>query len=303
LIKKRLSDSDIHTIKSEFGEAYDSLIHKKIKKLEVSWHLRVFELILSFSANLLIKCTIQGQKKAILKISARDPENFKYEASAIKAFDHPLFVRIIKNDSSEQAMLLEVIEPGTCLRKVDNLNERVGHFLSLYKKIHKKIVLEEGFPTYLGWVEKITKYMNENYVNNPLTIEMNQAYELSKELWTDYPDKTLLHGDFHHDNILLDQNSDYRIIDPKGVIGPSIFDLPRFILNEFDEKYEEACRIHIKNVVGLISGGLNIPKELIKKCLFIETCMGACWCVQDDQSLKRQLDLQKMIDLSKNIDI
>lgn len=62
----------------------------------------------------------------------------------------------------------------------------------------------------------------------------------------------LLHGDFHHDNILLSNNGDYVIIDPKGVIGDPVFDIPRFILNEFGDEITTELYKKINGIIGFL---------------------------------------------------
>jgi len=99
-----------------------------------------------------------------------------------------------------------------------------------------------------------------------------------------YSKKMLIHGDFHHDNILQDNNGKYIIIDPKGVIGDPIFDVPRFILNEYE--YDKNVQLYnkINHIINNFEKSLDIPNEIIKKCLYVETAMGECWSVEDGSS-------------------
>lgn len=300
-MNKYLSDSDIILLTDGFGQGHFELIEKKLEKISKKWQLSNFQIIASFSANLVMTCMIEGRSKGVLKLSARDSENFNYEPRALEIFNHTSFVSLFEKDLSEKAILIEQIQPGHTLRKVDNLEDRVDVFLDLYQKIHKTPRHAEGFPSYLEWVNKITKYMKDHYLEHPLTSHMNEACEMIKSLWDTYSDITLLHGDFHHDNILKDQDDTYKIIDPKGVLGPVLFDLPRFILNEFDDVYGKVCIDHIRKVVDYMSQKLNVSKAVLQNCLYIETCMGGCWCLQDDPSLVEDISLLKMIEVCKKI--
>ena len=300
-MNKYLSDSDIILLTDGFGQGHFELIEKKLEKISKKWQLSNFQIIASFSANLVMTCMIEGRSKGVLKLSARDSENFNYEPRALEIFNHTSFVSLFEKDLSEKAILIEQIQPGHTLRKVDNLEDRVDVFLDLYQKIHKTPRHAEGFPSYLEWVNKITKYMKDHYLEHPLTSHMNEACEMMKSIWDTYSDITLLHGDFHHDNILQTKDNTYKIIDPKGVSGPVIFDLPRFILNEFDDHYEDACIHHIKNILNMIGAKLNISRQLLCRVLFIETSMAACWSLQDDPSLVEDISLLKMIEVCKKI--
>jgi len=55
--------------------------------------------------------------------------------------------------------------------------------------------------------------------------KMIEAEEICRQLWEKYTDRLLLHGDLYHDNILLGKNG-YCAIDPIGVIGDPVFNIP-----------------------------------------------------------------------------
>lgn len=114
-----------------------------------------------------------------------------------------------------------------------------------------------------------------------LYLHMKKAKEICLAVSSSYPLKMLLHGDFHHDNILLSENETYVIIDPKGIIGDPVFDVPRFILNEFEEKKSPELHDKIMEIISTLEKRLNIPNEIIKQCLYVETAMGMCWCAED----------------------
>lgn len=115
-----------------------------------------------------------------------------------------------------------------------------------------------------------------------LYLYMKKAKDICLSLDSKYFKKMLLHGDLHHDNILLSNNGEYKIIDPKGVIGDPIFDVPRFILNEQDDdiSFEQNC-LKIIKIIDYFENSLNIPNEVIKQCFFIEMTMANCWEVED----------------------
>lgn len=83
--------------------------------------------------------------------------------------------------------------------------------------------------------------------------------------------------------MLLNERGTYSIIDPKGVIGPEIFDLPRYILNERDFIEEKACEEYIISIVKMISKALDYPIEDILKVYFIEVMLANVWCIEDGE--------------------
>lgn len=110
---------------------------------------------------------------------------------------------------------------------------------------------------------------------------MDKAEQICKELWEKYPGNFLLHGDLHHDNILLGADGRYYIIDPKGVVGGRVFDIPRFILNEFGDEITEDFKGKYLYIIKTLSNKLSVPEIDIKKLVFVEMSMAHCWNVED----------------------
>ena len=59
------------------------------------------------------------------------------------------------------------------------------------------------------------------------------AESLSQELLTENKDEALLHGDFHHFNVLESERG-WLAIDPKGVIGPKGCEVGPLLINPND---------------------------------------------------------------------
>ena len=163
----------------------------------------------------------------------------------------------------------------------------------MYSKLHVKPRMPEKYRTYSGWVERITIFMATQKEHSELYNYMKKAYSVNQSMCRKYSKIMLLHGDFHHDNILLSADGSYKIIDPKGVVGDPIFDIPRFILNEYNDKRtpeENFC--HTTNTIQLISAGTGLPVEDIQNAFFTEAAMANCWCVESGE--KPDMDEVKM---------
>ena len=126
---------------------------------------------------------------------------------------------------------------------------------------------------------------------------MAAAESICRSLCDKYPNQLLLHGDLHHDNILLDTNKRYRIIDPKGVAGDSIFDIPRFILNEFDDLDDNFTK-KFAHITRTLSAKFNIPEYDIRRVTYVEMCMAHCWNVEsaEEPEMECVLFTEKMMD-------
>ena len=185
-------------------------------------------------------------------------------------------------DKSAGLLLEERIFPGTVLRREASLEKRIQMFLRVFHEIH---IPEDSGTTYLNWLEQICEYCAHHQVAEDMA---SRAHLFCAEMFEKYPDRVLLHGDLHHDNLLLRTDGSYAMIDPKGVIGPAIMDLPRFILNELDTEHVCPDRQHIEEVIRLLGEQSGYPAADIGKLFYMETVLANIWCLEDGEEMNGQ---------------
>ncbi len=275
------SQSESSGVIRRFGKEFFEKLSRDVQTYSEKWKLEVVGMVDSYSVNCIFICRSREWGDAILKIGKSGAECFT-EANCLREYNGGRFCKLLDADIENGIMLQECIKPGTRLRDEQSLEKRLRIFSELYRGLHIAPRKSEIYPTYLGWVRKITDYMNTREDHQELYRHMKRAERICSALCDMFSEKMLLHGDLHHDNILLAGDGQYRIIDPKGVIGDPIFDIPRFILNEFYDVYAsyEHFSTHIQEIAGFLHGSLGAPIDVIKKCLFIETAMANCWNVE-----------------------
>jgi len=183
-------------------------------------------------------------------------------------------------DRDQGLLLEERVLPGTVLREETSLEKRVEVLASVFREIH---LPQQGGETYLDWLNKAYAFCESQNVSDELTRLSAQARDICAELFDQYSERVLLHGDLHHDNLLLRADGSYAVIDPKGIIGPEILDLPRFLLNEADMSDDPA---HMKRAIRLVSQACGYPEEDLRKALFMEAVLANVWCVEDGMPIK-----------------
>lgn len=62
-----------------------------------------------------------------------------------------------------------------------------------------------------------------------------------------------------------------------------MFDISRFILNEFEDEYDEAFTEKFRFIIKTLSEELCVPKADLLKLVYIEMCMGNSWCVESGE--------------------
>ncbi len=217
----------------------------------------------------------------------------KSEYEMLSGLDGLYSCKVYHFDEKEGQLIEERIIPGTVLRNEKSLEKRLDVLKKIFFAIHKPH--REG-ETYLDWLANIKEYCTSNQMDEEWTKKAHVAYDICLDIFERYSDRVLLHGDLHHDNILQRENGSYAIIDPKGVVGPAILDLPRFILNEMDTHHDESLIGHMTRVMELISQQFAYPLKDVEKSFVMETILANLWCIEDGENVNsRQLELVEHI--------
>lgn len=275
---------EIEKLISRFGKPFYSKVLSDLKIYSNKWALTSFQFIPSYSANVVFKCYSEDYGDVVLKIGNPSNQEIITEFHTLNEYNGNRFCKVLEVDLHNGVILEECVQPGLPLRNEKSLDKRISVFCSLFHELHKAPERAGVYPTYTDWVSQITEYMSKRHDCSDLYLHMKNAKDLCSQISAMYSQKMLLHGDFHHDNILLDHTGDYIVIDPKGVIGDPVFDVPRFILNEFEDEISSDLYIKIKHVINSLEEKLHIPNIILKKCLYIETAMGACWSVESGET-------------------
>jgi len=248
------------------------------------WGLKRCEEIYWHPAKAVFSAESEQFGPVILKID-KDTSQLKSEYRMLAGLSGSYSCKVYAYDESAGLLLEERIFPGTVLRKEPSLEKRVRIFSQVFREIHKPA--EEG-ETYLDWLERICEYCAQSHVAKDVSDMACQARGICAEMFGKYSDRLLLHGDLHHDNLLLRTDGSYAVIDPKGVTGPAVLDLPRFLLNELDTDHASPDRQHIQEAIGLLASHTGCPETDIRKLFFMETVLENVWRMEDGDEMNQQ---------------
>lgn len=288
---------DKNRIIAHFGmDFYDKLI-LDMETYKARWDLTDLEQIDYYSVHCIFKCTSKKYGPCILKIGRPSPQT-DTEVQTLKEYGGGDFCRLYQADTPKGVLLLERIIPGIQLRQEPCLNKRLDVFCGLWSRMHMEPADKAAYPTYMEWVSGATEYLKGIRGQELLYGKMLKAEQICRSLCEQYPGELLLHGDLHHDNILLDENNRYRIIDPKGVIGAAVFDIPRFVLNEFEDSMDDGFVGKYATIIGALSKKLSVPEYDIRRLTYAEMCMANSWSVESGEApnMEEVLFTEKMMD-------
>jgi streptomycin 6-kinase len=118
---------------------------------------------------------------------------------------------------------------------------------------------------------------------------LDEALRIYDELKLTYTRKCLLHGDLHHENMLLNAVGGYTVIDPKGVVDDPVMETARYLLNECDGNEKK-----IREIVGIMSPLINVPEADILKGMFIDAALIRCWCWEENYEIEDEVENNKL---------
>jgi streptomycin 6-kinase len=157
---------------------------------------------------------------AVLKVVPIEDDEADHEADALALLGGDGAVRLLRHDRARRAILIERARPGY---------DASG--LSEYEAIRVAVAATKKFwrPTARGqpfrWIGDHVPRWLDNAGDHYLVRQAKEIYA------TMVPsDATLVHGDFHHHN-LLSHGDRWVVIDPKPMVGEPEFDVPTFLWN------------------------------------------------------------------------
>lgn len=177
---------------------------------------------------------------AVLKIPIPHREA-EHEPAALRAWDGDGAVKLFELDESG-AMLLEAADPGTPLGDVDDLSRIAATGGSLLRRLHRPAA--EGHPFELladvcaEWAQLARDRVRSIGLASDRAI-VDEGAELLEALPLEANTHVLLHGDFHHWNVLSATREPWLVIDPKPMVGDPVFDAARFLQNHWGAVHRE----------------------------------------------------------------
>lgn len=157
---------------------------------------------------------------AVLKVVPAEDDEADHEADALAMLDGDGAVRLLRHDRARRAILIERARPG---HDASGLPEpqAIRIAISATKRFWRPAA--RGAP--FRWIGDHVPRWLENAGDHYLVRQANEIYA------TMHPgDATLVHGDFHHHN-LLSHGDRWLVIDPKAMVGEPEFDVPNFLWN------------------------------------------------------------------------
>jgi streptomycin 6-kinase len=192
-------------------------------------------------------CVAPVSSDAVLKVTSPVDDEADEEADALQLWGGNGAARLLRRDQSRRAMLIERARPGGDLAKLPE-DEATAVAVDLGLRLWRPAAspfrwIGDHVPRWLGRAERI---------GGPAAALIPSARTLYEAI--DVGRSTLVHGDFHHHNI-LDAGARYIAIDPKAMLGEPEFDVAPFLWNPIQE--EITLEVAERRLAAFVAAGLD----------------------------------------------
>jgi streptomycin 6-kinase len=235
------------------------------------------------SYNYVCAATTADGSPVVLKIGVPNEEFFS-EINALRLYGGQGACRLLNADAEQGLILLERLSPGTMLvtEEDDDLATRIA--AGVMRMIHRPAPQEAGFLSLRGWFDEIRKMrLLFGGSTGPFPVRTVETVEtLLQDLFAEKSPDVLLHGDFHHYNILYSERG-WLVIDPKGVVGPAEYEVGPLLMNPLGDIPSESEAIQrTRRRIAILSEMLGFDHQRMKAWAVCHSLLSSLWDTAED---------------------
>jgi streptomycin 6-kinase len=265
----------------EQGEAWLQNLPNLIHYCEQKWSMKIKEPY-SLSINYVAPAKMKDETEVVVKICIPG-EGFLDELEALQLFWEKGIVQLIDSDKENGIIILEQLSPGYTLAEITDDEEACRIAAEVIKNLSFPAPVHTRILTTKEREEKL-RILEDEHPNGVGPISQ-QTLQRALRIFT-YLNQTteqhfLLHGDFHHYNVLASGEGSWTAIDPKGLIGEIEYDLIQYLLNKLPK---QGVYDVIEKRVEIFINKLNLDKRRLLLWGYCHTVLATSWTVVDDKT-------------------
>jgi streptomycin 6-kinase len=299
--------SNIQSVFLEDGRSYLEALPDSIAGASARWGLTNVEPAPNLSYNF-VAFANHGDIQVVLKIGLPNRET-KSEMAALRLFNGEGACRLIDYDEEKHWILLERLRPGVMLSTLEDDEEATHIAAEVMQKIWRPmesiglpLAQERGpalqsFIRLSDWFNGLKKLRSMfNGETGPLNEKLVERVEHSaKDFFVENHKPVLMHGDFHHFNILSSERG-WLVIDPKGVIGPAGYEVGPFLLNPWGDLLNgKDYRLMTKRRIDILHERLGFERERILEWGLAHAILSAWWSIEEHGDWRYAANFAEMI--------
>ncbi|HEX2895935.1 MAG TPA: aminoglycoside phosphotransferase family protein [Marmoricola sp.] len=215
-----------------------------VRDLYAEWGLRPDGWMMHGYTALVVPVVTEAGRPAMLKVAFPDVES-EHEHLALSHWAGRGAVRLLRAAPGRRAMLLEALRDENLVDSWDV--EACEAVAELYSVLH--------IPAFnqLRLLSDVVSASADRMAALPRSAPLprrlvEQAVSLIRDFVADPATTgTLIHGDLHYRNVLLDEDGDWRAIDPKPLNGDPHYEVAAMLWNRFEELSSPYSRLSVRD--------------------------------------------------------
>ncbi len=318
--------SNISNTFGKDGEYFLDNLPASIDEASQRWGLTDIQPAPALSYNF-VAFANRGDQKVVLKMGVPNREIIS-EITALCLFNGEGACRLIDYDERKYFLLLERLSPGAMLSTLKDDEEATHIAADVMTKIWRPLQhvtlseakgLDKGDERLFGRDEHSLRAIYDKFIRlsdwfdglkrlratfnggtGPLNEKLVDRVEHSvKEFFAENHQPVLMHGDFHHFNILSSERG-WVVIDPKGVIGPAGYEVGPLLINPWGDLLSgNNYRQMTTRRIDILHERLGFERERIREWGLAHAVLSAWWSIEDNGDWRYAANFAEMIaDLS-----
>lgn len=292
--------SNIQNTFREKGSAFLEALPDSIAEASAQWGLTDVQPVPTLSYNF-VAFANWDNNKVVLKMGVSNNEMLS-EMEALKLFNGEGACRLLDYDEKKYWMLLERLTPGVMLSTLEDDEEATHIAAEVMQKIWRSgldipAAHVSKFIKLSDWFDGLKKLRPRfNGGTGPFNKKILQRVERSvTNFLAENHQPVLMHGDFHHFNILSSERG-WLIIDPKGVMGPACYEVGPLLINPWGDFLSRTNhRLMMKRRIDILHEHLGFERERIHEWGLAHAVLSAWWSMEDSTGWESTMAFAEMM--------
>jgi streptomycin 6-kinase len=226
-----------------------------------AWSLRVGDPFAGGNVAWVAPVELLDGTRAVLKVNFPERESER-EGDALTFWDGGGAVRLLDEDESRHALLLERCEPGTQLWAEPDGDETMRIAAGVLRRLWRPPPAEHRFRLLsdlaAAWADELGRLPFERML-------LDQAITFLREAGPAQGELVVAHQDFHSGNVLRAAREPWLAIDPKPVIGEREFDTASLLRDRrWELRADPDPEGRIRRRRDLLAAELDLDRERMR---------------------------------------
>jgi streptomycin 6-kinase len=221
----------------------------------------------------------------VLKIGVPNVE-LTSEINTLRVYNGQGACRLYESDPEAGMLLLERLRPGEMLVTLEDDDHATEIAADVMMRIQRPVPAGDGFLSLKGWFDELKNLRPRfNGGTGPFPKKSFSIAEgLIRDLFAEDRPQVLLHGDFHHYNILSSERG-WLIIDPKGVAGPAEYEVGPLLINPYSVVLEEGEAIRrTERRIAILAERTGFDRQRLRAWAICHSVLSSFWDMEADGS-------------------